>query len=76
MAYLTATRYGLTRIAPTETLRAAGWRQIWRHPSGVWAMRHPVTGYWVLTYDNGQTITDDGFSSSLSGAARRIERAA
>jgi hypothetical protein len=71
-AYLTATRYGLTHIEPTEVQRASGWRQVWRHPSGMLAMRHPVTGYWVIS--DGYEIADEGFSSSLRTAARRIER--
>lgn len=77
MAYLTATRYGLTRIDPTEQQRASGWRQLWRHPSGAVAMRHPAAGYWVVSLDGGHTITDgDAFSSSLRAAARRIDRLA
>lgn len=74
MAYLTATRYGLVHIEPTEDQRASGWRQIWRHPeSGALAMRHPSTGYWMVSFDGGITL-DDGFSSSLRAAARKIER--
>jgi hypothetical protein len=74
MAYLTATRYGLTKVEPTESQRAAGWRQLWRHPSGALAMRHPSTGYWMVSYDDGRTIPGDSWSSSLRAAARKIER--
>lgn len=72
--YRRATRYGLTRVEPSERLRAAGWRQVWRHPSGAVAMRHPCSGYWVVSMDAGATIVDEGFSSSLRAAAGRIER--
>lgn len=72
MAYLKATRYGLTHIAPSETLRASGWRQVWRHPSGLLAMRHPTHGRWVVS--DGSTIASEHFCSSLRVAARRIER--
>jgi hypothetical protein len=72
MAYLEAHRYGLTHIEPTEEMRASGWRQVWRHPSGALALRHPSTGHWVVSPD-GVTL-DDGFSSSLKAAAARIER--
>lgn len=72
MAYLTATRYGLTHIEPTEQLRASGWRQVWRHPSGLLAMRHPVTGRWVVS--DGREIIGDGWASSLRAVARVIER--
>lgn len=73
MAYLTATRYGLTKTEPTDDQRAAGWRQVWEHPSGMLAMRHPSTGDWVLG-DGHEIIGGEGFSSSLRAAARRIER--
>jgi hypothetical protein len=73
MAYLTATRYGLTRIEPTERQRESGWRQIWRHPSGALAMRHPRTGDWVVSMDGGQTV-GSGWSSSLRAAAGSIDR--
>lgn len=72
MAYLTATRYGLIHEAPSESLRASGWRQVWRHPSGLLAMRHPSTGRWIVS--DGSVIKDESWSSSLRGAARRIER--
>jgi hypothetical protein len=79
MSYLTATRYGLTHIDPRkelfetgEKLYQAGWRQVWQHPSGLLAMRNPWTGYWVVS--DGYGIEDEGFSSSLRGAARRIEQ--
>lgn len=74
MAYLTARRYGLERVEPTEEQRASGWRQVWRHPSGMLAMRHPSTGHWVVS--DGWRITGEGFSSSLWAAARKIEREA
>lgn len=73
MAYLTATRYGLTRVGPTEDQRARGWRQVWRHPSGALALRHPATGDWVVSMDAGMTL-DGGIASSLHAAAYRIER--
>lgn len=72
MAYLTATRYGLEHVEPSEEQRASGWRQIWRHPEGPLAMRHPVTGRWVVSMD-GLTI-GSGWASSLRAAARVIER--
>lgn len=71
MAYLTATRYGLTHVEPTEQQRASGWRQVWQHPSGALAMRHPSTGRWVICIDRE---IDAGWCSSLRAAARRIER--
>lgn len=73
MSYLAATRYGLTHVEPTETQRASGWRQIWQHPSGAMAMRHPASGYWVVSLDGGVTV-GEGWSSSLRAAARKIER--
>lgn len=73
MAYLTATRYGLTRVEPTETQRASGWRQVWRHSSGALAMRHPTAGYWVVSMDAGWSMLD-GWSNSLRAAALSIER--
>lgn len=77
MAYLTATRYGLTHVEPTEEQRESGWRQVWRHSSGLLAMRHPSTGYWVVSSlgSLGWGV-EDGFSSSLRAVARRIERLA
>lgn len=74
MAYLTAKRYGLTHEQPSERLREAGWRQVWRHPSGALAMRHPSAGYWVVSMDGGFTLDTDGWSSSLRAAARSIDR--
>lgn len=71
MSYLTARRFGLTRIEPNEQLRASGWRQVWEHPSGLLALRHPVTGRWVI--GDGYSIRD-GFSSSLRAAAATIVR--
>lgn len=73
MAYLKATRYGLTRVEPDERLRASGWRQVWRHPSGALVMRHPSTGDWVVSVD-GTTLDDEGWSSSLRAAAGRLNR--
>jgi hypothetical protein len=73
MAYLTATRYGLTHIEPGERLHASGWRQMWRHPSGAVAMRHPATGEWVVSMDGGFTL-DGTWCSSLRAAARSVER--
>jgi hypothetical protein len=73
MAYLTAHRYGLVHVEPSEQQLASGWTQIWMHPTGALAMRHPVTGYWVVSPDGGMTL-GDGFSSSLRAAARKIER--
>lgn len=73
MAYLTTTRYGLTHVEPSEALYASGWRQVWRHPSGMVAMRHPCTGDWVVSED-GFSIGNEGFSNTLRGAARRIDR--
>lgn len=72
MSYLTTTRYGLTHVEPTEAQRASGWRQVWRHPSGLLTMRHPSTGRWVVS--DGSIVIGDGWSSSLRAAARRIER--
>jgi hypothetical protein len=71
---MTATRYGLTHVEPTERQRESGWRQVWRHPSGAVAMRHPATGRWVVSMDGGATLDSDGWSSSLRAAARSIER--
>lgn len=68
---MAATRYGLTHVEPTDQQRASGWRQVWRHPSGALAMRHPSTGRWVVCIDGG---IDEGWCSSLRGAARKIER--
>jgi hypothetical protein len=73
MAYLTATRYGLTHVEPSDRLRTSGWRQVWRHPSGALALRHPSTGRWVVSMDGGLSL-GDGWSSSLRAAARSIER--
>lgn len=70
---MAATRFGLTHEEPSDELRSAGWRQVWRHPSGMLAMRHPVTGRWVVS--DGLTV-GEGWSSSLRAAARKIEREA
>jgi hypothetical protein len=72
MAYLTATRYGLTHVEPTAEQRASGWRQVWEHPSGALAMRHPSTGRWVVSLD--RFTIEAGYSSSLHAAALSIER--
>lgn len=69
---MAATRFGLEHVQPTEQQHASGWRQVWRHPSGALAMRHPTTGRWVVSMD-GSTL-DDGFASSLHAASFRIER--
>jgi len=69
VSYLGAHRFGLTRIEPSPELRAAGWRQVWEHPSGLRAMRHPSTGRWIV--GDGVTL-GDGFSSSLRAAAHKI----
>jgi hypothetical protein len=74
MAYLAARRYGLTRIEPSETLRAAGWRQVWQHPRGLLAMRHPWTGRWIIS--DGLSVADSSFCSSLRAAARKLDRIA
>jgi hypothetical protein len=78
MAYLTATRYGLTHVEPTEEQRASGWRQVWEHPTGMLAMKHPVDGRWVVAerMPNGTLGIGDGWASSLRAAARKIERMA
>jgi hypothetical protein len=71
MSYLSAHRFGLTRIEPSRELRASGWRQVWEHPAGLLAMRHPVTGRWVVT--DGRTLGPE-FCSSLRAAARKIDQ--
>lgn len=73
MAYLTATRHGLTRVEPTEQQRESGWRQIWRDPNGALAMRHPANGYWCISLDRGRTV-EATLCSSLRAAALSIER--
>lgn len=81
MAYLTTTRYGLTHIDMQEhllpehfeRLHSAGWRQVWSHPRGALAMRHPGHGDWVVSMDGGLTL-DGGWVSSLHAAALSIER--
>jgi hypothetical protein len=67
-----AHRYGLTCIGPTERLREAGWRQVWEHPSGLLAMRHPNSGRWYVS--DGMTIDGAAFCSSLRAVAAKIER--
>jgi hypothetical protein len=73
MPYLTARRYGLARVEPTEDQRGRGWRQIWMHPSGALAMRNPASGDWQVSLDGGATL-ESGWSSSLRAASRSIER--
>lgn len=73
MAYLTATRYGLTHVEPTESQRASGWRHVWRHPSGALAMKHPTHNYWMVSLDGGVTMPST-LCSSLRAAALSIER--
>lgn len=73
MAYLTATRYGLTHIEPTEQQREAGWRQVWLHPSGALAMRHPLSDSWVVSLDGGLTV-ESTVCSSLRAASLSIDR--
>jgi hypothetical protein len=79
MAYLVCTRYGLTKLKPADyplLLRESGqWRQVWRHPSGLLVMRHPVAGYWVVADCLGYW-SSESWSSSLRAAARSIERRA
>jgi hypothetical protein len=72
MSYLPARRFGLQRVEPSPEQYESGWRQIWEHPSGMLAMRHPVTGRWVI--GDGWSIHGSGFSSSLRAAANKIAR--
>ncbi len=77
MSYLTAHRYGLTKIDPGEDLRASGWRLVWEHPSGLRAVKNPASGRWqIMEYDDvgHRVIRGDGWSSSLRAVAGRIER--
>lgn len=71
VSYLGSHRYGLTREEPSTELRASGWRQAWRHPSGLLALRHPSTGHWVVS--DGYRC-EEGWSSSLRAVALKIER--
>lgn len=71
MSYLVARRFGLTRIDPSPTQRQSGWRQVWQHPSGMLAMRHPVSGRWMVS--DGYFM-ESGFCSSLRAAANKINR--
>ena len=76
MAYLTARRYGLTKVEPNDAEKQGGWRKVWEHPSGLRAAKHPATGNWhVIEFDvNGQPyIRDQSFCSSLRAAARKIK---
>ena len=72
MSYLTAHRYGLTKVEPTDAERQGGWRQVWEHPSGLRAGRNPATGRWQVI--DGDAIKVEGFCSSLRAAAAKIER--
>lgn len=72
MSYLGAHRYGLTKVSPTDSEQAGGWRQVWEHPAGLRAARNPATGYWQVI--DGQEIRGGGFSSSLSAVAAKIDR--
>lgn len=72
MTYLTARRYGLTKVEPSESERQGGWRQVWEHPSGLRAARNPATGRWHVI--DGDRINDESFSSSLRAIAGRIDR--
>jgi hypothetical protein len=72
MSYLAARRYGLTHAEPNETERQGGWRQVWEHPSGLRAAKHPVTGRWHVI--DGTEMVGEGFSSSLRACAAKIER--
>lgn len=74
MAYLVASRYGLRRVDPTESEKVGGWKQAWEHPSGLRAIRHPVTGRWHVS--TGFELVDDGFCSSLRVAALKLARLA
>jgi hypothetical protein len=73
MSYLKVRRYGLTKVEPTDTEREAGWRQVWEHPSGRRAARHPVTGCWHVINDGRISA---GFCSSLRAVAAKIAREA
>lgn len=74
MSYLKSHRYGLTHVEPNEVETIGGWKQVWEHPSGLRAVRHPVTGRWHVS--NGSEIISDrySFSSSLRAAAMKIDR--
>lgn len=72
MAYLTAHRYGLVKVEPSDVERRGGWRQVWEHPSGLRAARNPASGRWHVI--DGREIRDEGFCSSLRAAARKIAR--
>lgn len=74
MSYLVARRYGLTHVEPTETEKTGGWRQAWEHPSGLRAIRHPVTGRWHVS--TGSELVGRAYSSSLRAVAARIARLA
>lgn len=74
MSYLTTHRHGLTKVEPTDSERQGGWKQVWEHPSGLRAGRHPVTGRWHVI--DSDAIKGEGWSSSLRGVAAKIERLA
>jgi hypothetical protein len=69
-----AHRYGLVKVAPSIAEREGGWRQVWAHPSGRRAAKHPSTGMWVVT--DGRNIADASFSSSLRAVAAKLHRLA
>ncbi len=74
MSYLTAQRYGLTKVEPTDMEREGGWRQVWEHKSGLRAGRNQVTGRRHVI-DSGE-IRSEGFCSSLRAVAAKIARVA
>jgi hypothetical protein len=71
MAYLAATRYGLTRIEPTGAQQAAGWRQVWHHPGGLLARRRPIVGCSVLS-DGYEIMTARASAASSLACAGRL----
>jgi hypothetical protein len=75
MAYLTATRHGLTKVSDSDRI-APAYTSEWKHPSGVRALRHPCEPIWCIAVFDGWWCVLDGWSSSLRAAARRIDRLA
>lgn len=75
MSYLTATRYGLTKIDKRDQALSA-WSAEWKHPSGMLAVKHPCDGAWYIAElgRNAGWVVGEGWSSSLLAAARKIER--